>query len=470
MKTKLALKFAAVCLLLSTLNLQLSNAFAQNVTITYQGYVTASGVPFTGTGQFEFVLGIGTNSSVQATAAAGAPSGGFITTITVNNEGNGYTAATVTISGGGGSGATATATVSGGMVTAITVNDPGSGYTSTPTVTVSAPSPDILYTPAWSNDGSSTPGSDPQPANAVTVPVTNGLFAVVLGNTAQANMTALPGSIFQTQNLQLIIWFNDGAHGFSMLAPQNLTSTPYAVQAQSASTFNGPGNIVCSGSITGNGIASSAGISGTSASIVGNVNGSELAFIEYEVALIQNTSPTEPYNSGLFHFPGASPALRILAAASPAGALSVSVTNTTDIVAGFYGGSGGACTINNNGTITASGVTVGSDRNSKENFRPLDPQTILAKVASLPVTEWNYKTDGRAVQHIGPMAQDFHDSFGLDGRDDRHISMVDEGGVALAAIQGLNRKVEEKDAEIQDLKARLEKLERLMNEKTGAKQ
>ena len=36
--------------------------------------------------------------------------------------------------------------------------------------------------------------------------------------------------------------------------------------------------------------------------------------------------------------------------------------------------------------------------------------------------------------------------------------------MALAAIQGLNQKVEEKDAEIQSLKARLEALEKLVSE------
>ncbi|HTR43058.1 MAG TPA: hypothetical protein VMH87_15700, partial [Pseudomonadales bacterium] len=56
-------------------------------------------------------------------------------------------------------------------------------------------------------------------------------------------------------------------------------------------------------------------------------------------------------------------------------------------------------------------------------------------------------------------------AFGLNGSDDKHISVVDEGGVALAAIQGLDQKLAEKDAEILDLQARLEKLERLMNDK-----
>jgi cell division protein FtsB len=40
------------------------------------------------------------------------------------------------------------------------------------------------------------------------------------------------------------------------------------------------------------------------------------------------------------------------------------------------------------------------------------------------------------------MAQDFHAAFGLNGADDKHIATVDEDGVALAAIQGLNEKVE----------------------------
>ena len=64
--------------------------------------------------------------------------------------------------------------------------------------------------------------------------------------------------------------------------------------------------------------------------------------------------------------------------------------------------------------------------------------------------------------HMGPMSQDFHAAFGV-GEDDRHITQVDEGGVALVGIQGLNQKVEEKSATIQrqgveiaELKARLE--------------
>ena len=75
----------------------------------------------------------------------------------------------------------------------------------------------------------------------------------------------------------------------------------------------------------------------------------------------------------------------------------------------------------------------------------MDAVAVLAKVAALPVRSWVYKAQPGET-HIGPMAQDFHAAFGLNGTDDKHITTVDEGGVALAAIQGLNQKVEAANA------------------------
>lgn len=60
------------------------------------------------------------------------------------------------------------------------------------------------------------------------------------------------------------------------------------------------------------------------------------------------------------------------------------------------------------------------------------------------------------------MAQDFKAAFGL-GETDTGIATVDADGVALAAIQGLNMKLEErlaaKDAEIARLREALARLE-----------
>jgi hypothetical protein len=103
-----------------------------------------------------------------------------------------------------------------------------------------------------------------------------------------------------------------------------------------------------------------------------------------------------------------------------------------------------------------------SDRNAKEHFAPVSRRDVLDKVISLPVTAWNYKSQDAAIRHIGPTAQDFKAAFQV-GESDTGISTVDSEGVALAAIQGLNQKLEEqlkqKDARIEDLSQRLEKLE-----------
>jgi hypothetical protein len=86
----------------------------------------------------------------------------------------------------------------------------------------------------WSNDGSSVAGS--QPTTAVSVIVSNGLFTVALGDTTLSHMTPISTGVFQQQNLQLLIWFNDGVNGFSALnPPQRLTLAPYAGFAQNAS-------------------------------------------------------------------------------------------------------------------------------------------------------------------------------------------------------------------------------------------
>ena len=156
---------------------------AQNAMFTYQGRVTDNGTNFTGTGQFEFALVTSTNVNHQATATANAPSGGYIIGYTVVSGGSGYSAApVVTVSGGGGAGAAAIAHVSGGVVTSITVSNGNFGdgnYISAPTVTVAPPPANISYVTFWSNDGTSSAGSEP--TAAVGASVTNGLFTVVLG-------------------------------------------------------------------------------------------------------------------------------------------------------------------------------------------------------------------------------------------------------------------------------------------------
>jgi len=93
------------------------------------------------------------------------------------------------------------------------------------------------------------------------------------------------------------------------------------------------------------------------------------------------------------------------------------------------------------------------------------------------VREWRYTNESAGVRHLGPVAQDFQAAFGL-GTDDKSIGTVDADGVALAAIQALNRKLEEelhrrdtKNAELEQqnvgLAKRLGELEQLLTSLTG---
>ena len=102
-----------------------------------------------------------------------------------------------------------------------------------------------------------------------------------------------------------------------------------------------------------------------------------------------------------------------------------------------------------------------SDRDSKEHVAAVDARQVLDRLAQLPIATWNYKSQEPTVRHIGPMAQDFFAAFGV-GEDQRHITGIDADGVALAAIQGLNRKLEanlaEKEAQILELRQALAQL------------
>ena len=122
-------------------------------------------------------------------------------------------------------------------------------------------------------------------------------------------------------------------------------------------------------------------------------------------------------------------------------------TNTPGVGCTLSSGAGWVCT---------------SDRATKQSIRDVNVRDVLKQVVNLAVPSWEFigATDNR---HIGPMAQDFKKAFGL-GDTDKAISAMDMGGVALAAIQGLNVKLSEqaraKDSEIAKLKARLAAIEK----------
>jgi hypothetical protein len=136
----------------------------------------------------------------------------------------------------------------------------------------------------------------------------------------------------------------------------------------------------------------------------------------------------------------------------------------------------------------ATAWTTLSDRNVKKDIRPADASVILDQLSRLPLSRWHYVWESDADPlNLGPMAQDFKAAF-YPGRDDKTISTLEFDGVALAAIQGLDQKVEgrmkneevwrrqweerleQKEAEIAELKQAVHELKqavRAMNQKTN---
>jgi hypothetical protein len=129
---------------------------------------------------------------------------------------------------------------------------------------------------------------------------------------------------------------------------------------------------------------------------------------------------------------------------------------------------GSTITAWNGAILTDGGVwSNASDRNRKTDFENVDAREVLDRLAALPVHRWRYTNEVAGTRHLGPTAQDFQVAFGL-GSDDKSIGTVDADGVALAAIQGLNEKLEaklrEQYLELGRKEARIATLERSLAE------
>ncbi len=118
------------------------------------------------------------------------------------------------------------------------------------------------------------------------------------------------------------------------------------------------------------------------------------------------------------------------------------------------GALGGIASLSNGGTWTNA-----SSRGFKENFSRVDSTKILNQLLAMPIMTWDYIGSNEG-SHMGPVAEDFKASFGLAGNG-KAISTVDADGVAMAAIQGLNQKLE---AELAALKQALKILQAQMQQ------
>ena len=108
---------------------------------------------------------------------------------------------------------------------------------------------DITY---WSNDGTSA--NSGEPTAGVSIPVTNGLFNVLLGDTSLPNMTqALSVTVFSGSERYIRVWFSADGSTFQLLSPdQRVASVPYALQAQESSNSSLPVGAMIMGNTANN--------------------------------------------------------------------------------------------------------------------------------------------------------------------------------------------------------------------------
>ena len=79
---------------------------------------------------------------------------------------------------------------------------------------------DAGTTSYWSNDGTSTAGSEPAAAAPLTV--SKGQYTVLLGDASLPAMAAIPDGILDHPGRFLRVWFNDGVNGSQQLHPDQL--------------------------------------------------------------------------------------------------------------------------------------------------------------------------------------------------------------------------------------------------------
>ncbi|HEY0078743.1 MAG TPA: tail fiber domain-containing protein [Pyrinomonadaceae bacterium] len=101
-----------------------------------------------------------------------------------------------------------------------------------------------------------------------------------------------------------------------------------------------------------------------------------------------------------------------------------------------------------------------SSRYTKENFSLVRGDDVLARLRKIPVSTWNYISEGRQTLHMGPMAEDFYEAFRL-GTGNTSIGVQDLAGVSLAAVKALDERtleLQQKTAEVEQLRGEVNAL------------
>jgi hypothetical protein len=160
----------------------------------------------------------------------------------------------------------------------------------------------------------------------------------------------------------------------------------------------------------------------------------------------------------------------LLAEASPNASNAAEFKGNIDVAGSITAHDSGKCFFG--AEVFAGGFTTYSDRRLKQNIAAWQAGELLTKVAALrPVTYQMIRTPdepafGLIAQEIEPFFPEVvHKHLTKEHGDTYGIDYAKLSVVALAAIQQLHAQAKAKDAEIADLRARLERLEAALTNK-----
>ncbi len=105
-----------------------------------------------------------------------------------------------------------------------------------------------------------------------------------------------------------------------------------------------------------------------------------------------------------------------------------------------------------------------SDSTKKDNITPIEPLEFINKIDDIEVFRWSYKSQNQSIKHIGPMAQDFHQTFEV-GLDSTSINSGDFDGINLLLLKGLKEKVELIEGQKQQINELRRELELIKNKR-----
>lgn len=90
----------------------------------------------------------------------------------------------------------------------------------------------------------------------------------------------------------------------------------------------------------------------------------------------------------------------------------------------------------------ATSWDITSDVNLKRNIREVNYLDLLNKLETLKIYQWSCISQSADNEHVGPVAQEFFEVFGL-GKSTTSINTIDPDGIALATIREVYKLLKE---------------------------